>query len=93
MLRTKILGQTSQTFQMGSSFPATLLCFWLWKEPEISPSYKGHLRGRRKQEQDPLSCDWLPSICNAKICNKSHLSCTMPPYTQHFYQGPQTTDN
>lgn len=58
------------------------------KEPESPPSYRGHLPGRRKREQDPPSCDRLPSICNAKICNKSHLSCTKPPYTEHFYRGP-----
>lgn len=46
------------------------------------------LPGRRKRDQDPPSCDWLPLICNAKICNKSHLSCTKTLYTEHFYQGP-----
>ena len=89
VLLTKILGQTvSQVPQRGSTFPVTFLCFWLRKEPESPPPYEGHLPGRRKQEQDPPSCDRLPSICNAKICNKSHLSCTKPPYAEHFYPGP-----
>lgn len=74
------------------TFPVTFACFWLWEEPESPPPHEGHLPGMRKWEQDPLSRVQLPSICNAKICNKSHLSCTKPPYTEHFYQGPQMDD-
>lgn len=62
--------------------------FSRWKSLKAHFHMKIFCLEEEEEIKTPPSCDWLPLICNAKICNESHLSCTKTPYTEHFYPGP-----